>query len=205
MCTRSQWTMSIVTSHNSGFRTFVTNMVLFRPSLFLSLFFVISKFSHRDYFVPNPGNVSDKLNLLTNFVSVLREFGKRYQNVLLSRKCGLGRSRKKRRFGHHQSQNRWNDSERQVLMLKLATLLLSGDIELNPGPSNVCPICSIFIFQFCRGVCCEICNQWYHPRCVGMSIDSYDDLKQQKVTKWQCFGCTQLTLRCKRKMSQRFM
>ena len=50
-------------------------------------------------------------------------------------------------------------------------ILLSGDIQLNPGPTRMvkdpCAVCS----KGCRtkAILCDCCESWYHTKCIGMS------------------------------------
>ena len=50
-------------------------------------------------------------------------------------------------------------------------ILLSGDIQMNPGPTrrveDPCSVCS----KGCRtkGILCDSCDSWYHTKCIDMS------------------------------------
>ena len=53
-------------------------------------------------------------------------------------------------------------------------LLLSGDIELNPGPIKFpCGICQNAVRDGMRAVCCDECDVWYHVKCYSISPAVY--------------------------------
>ena len=62
--------------------------------------------------------------------------------------------------------------------LVLSLLLLSGNVELNPGPhyKHPCGCCTKPVKANQRGVQCDICDIWYHTRCMQMSSDTYEGL-----------------------------
>ena len=50
-------------------------------------------------------------------------------------------------------------------------LLLSGDIQVNPGPPTSvypCGVCEDPVTWNCRGVACDHCSIWYHGSCRVM-------------------------------------
>ena len=56
-------------------------------------------------------------------------------------------------------------------------LLLSGDIELNPGPTRYpCAICEKGVRS--KGVCCTNCGFWVHPKCEKISNIEYKKLSK---------------------------
>ena len=60
----------------------------------------------------------------------------------------------------------------------LAILMLSGDIRPNPGPRNImdpCGICKKAVRNNQRGICCDLCNTWFHVRrqCLAMQLGSF--------------------------------
>ena len=60
----------------------------------------------------------------------------------------------------------------RVNRILLYVLFLSGDIELNPGPTEYpCGVCQhpVRINQQAVRVCCDECNLWHHTRCMNMS------------------------------------
>ena len=76
-------------------------------------------------------------------------------------------------------------------LLSTWLLLLSGDIEVNPGPKNwrfPCGVCSQPVRANQRGVQCDVCATWLHTRCIGISNDQYVQL-QHSDDPWSCQRC----------------
>lgn len=77
-------------------------------------------------------------------------------------------------------------------MFALYNILLSGDIELNPGPSRSykypCGVCSNPVKVNQKGICCDVCNTWLHIRCIGILDGEYCDL-QALDDLWCCKRC----------------
>ena len=69
-------------------------------------------------------------------------------------------------------------------------ILLSGDIQLNAGPTrkekDPCSICS----KGCRrkAILCDCCDSWYHTKCIGMSNVEYEELGKPSA-RWDCISC----------------
>ena len=58
-------------------------------------------------------------------------------------------------------------------------LLLSGDIEVHPGPSATfpCSVCHQKVADSERALCCDACDQWVHVTCdPGIEEFIYDDM-----------------------------
>lgn len=74
--------------------------------------------------------------------------------------------------------------------LVLSLLLLSGNVELNPGPhyKHPCGSCTKPVKPNQRGVQCDICDIWYHTRCMLMSPDRYEGLATLSAV-WICSSC----------------
>ena len=67
-------------------------------------------------------------------------------------------------------------------------LLLSGDIELNPGPTNFpCIVCEKGVRS--KGVFCTQCGLWVHPKCDKISEAEYKILKKLSLTKHFKYTC----------------
>ena len=67
-------------------------------------------------------------------------------------------------------------------------LLLSGDVQQNPGPMTKYP-CSVYTHNgTSRGVIyqCNNCNNWVHAKCS--KLQSTNEYRQDK--KWACISCT---------------
>ena len=79
--------------------------------------------------------------------------------------------------------------DRPTLHLLILTLLISGDIETNPGPVRCpCGICNRAVASNHRAVCCDDCNSWIHIKCANISPEHYEHLKTSNCT-WICFSC----------------
>ena len=66
-------------------------------------------------------------------------------------------------------------------------LLLSGDVQQNPGPTTKYP-CSVYTHVTSRGVIyqCNNCKNWVHVKCS--KLQSTNEYRQDK--KWACSSCT---------------
>ena len=60
----------------------------------------------------------------------------------------------------------------------LAILLLSGDIQSNPGPANTChcTVCQRRVRNNDAAVRCDSYQNWSHTNCVGILEDEYQRL-----------------------------
>ncbi len=70
-------------------------------------------------------------------------------------------------------------------------LMLAGDVESNPGPrvpKYPCGMCSKAVKQSDKAVCCDICDQWLHNKCSGVSEHMYAIL-QGSDCEWICPNC----------------
>lgn len=70
------------------------------------------------------------------------------------------------------------------------TLLTSGDIETNPGPSRrwkyPCTVCSAPVKSNQRGgIQCDRCDLWTHASCGGVGQEEYEEL----YGDWFCPTC----------------
>ncbi len=77
------------------------------------------------------------------------------------------------------------------LSLVIWLLLLSGDIEVNPGPTNwkyPCGTCSNPVKTNQHGILCEICTRWFHTKCIGMGTKEYTELSESNDA-WCCNHC----------------
>lgn len=78
------------------------------------------------------------------------------------------------------------DPVRQCLFM---ILVLCGDISTNPGPpADTCGSCYKHIKTNQRGICCDDCNNWYHPKCINMSVKEYNQLAKSDF-QWFCSLC----------------
>ena len=69
-------------------------------------------------------------------------------------------------------------------------LLLSGDINLNPGPTNnPCKICSKSVSK--RGLCCNKCGLKMHKKCTKTNPEIYMVQNDSQVSCNLCFEKTE--------------
>ena len=62
-------------------------------------------------------------------------------------------------------------------------LVISGDIEKNPGPKDICP-CDIRPKVKTFEIECDKCVQVWHSNCVG--LEGITEAAILKLTKWKC-------------------
>ena len=74
-----------------------------------------------------------------------------------------------------------------IIMLML---ILSGDVELNPGPKNdtvyPCRFCEIHVSWTHLAVCCNECSMWYHKSCISMCSEEYENVQNES---WRYIKC----------------
>ena len=75
----------------------------------------------------------------------------------------------------------------------LLALILSNDVQLNPGPTNKsvfpCGCCERPVtWEHRRALCCDNCSVWYHTGCIE-SIVSDISLLQRSHVSWYCCKC----------------
>jgi len=75
-------------------------------------------------------------------------------------------------------------------------LLLSGDVEVNPGPRAgsvyPCDYCELPVNWSHRAVCCDDCSMWYHKSCTSMNSEMYNMLNNNHDDEsiyWPCYKC----------------
>ncbi|XP_041483448.1 uncharacterized protein LOC121430237 [Lytechinus variegatus] len=81
-------------------------------------------------------------------------------------------------------------------------LLLSGQVETNPGPHTngsegvyPCAICGDCVRDSDPAILCDTCNYWCHISCVGISARSYDQLlAKSRSFAWNCFQCGSINI-----------
>ena len=75
-------------------------------------------------------------------------------------------------------------------------LLISGDIETNPGPQQKiypCGICEQNVSWQCKGICCDNCGIWFHHSCVNVNSREYSLLGRSNVS-WKCCRCDSMNV-----------
>ena len=70
-------------------------------------------------------------------------------------------------------------------------LLLSGDVEVNPGPVRYpCTSCNRPVQRNQMGIFCNRCELWTHVKCCGVSRVAYDRLSsEEEDSQWLWFRC----------------
>ena len=73
-------------------------------------------------------------------------------------------------------------------------LILSGDIEVNPGPTTSrkdiwpCGLCQLPVTWTEAGVACDECSVWHHMSCISLCTKDREDLERSSV-QWLCCKC----------------
>ena len=76
-------------------------------------------------------------------------------------------------------------------------ILLSGQVELNPGPSSPgnqnssifpCGYCDLPVTWDQCGICCDTCDLWFHKNCVDMGSHTFRAFSTTNVS-WICCNC----------------
>jgi hypothetical protein len=70
-------------------------------------------------------------------------------------------------------------------------LLTCGDIHPCPGPFNYkypCGSCAKPVKRNQRGIACDTCDCWYHCKCIGMDLPTYNRLSND-TSQWFCDFC----------------
>jgi len=67
-------------------------------------------------------------------------------------------------------------------------LILSGTVEINPGPVKFpCGDCGKAVKN--NAIACDSCHQWYHQNCISMSNDMLDTYSHHDYLEWTCTNC----------------
>ncbi len=83
---------------------------------------------------------------------------------------------------------------RLCLLLVLLLLLLSGDIELNPGPPrDPCGYCSKSVTGYQFQLRCSTCRLLFHRTCSGLPLKDFKTLILT-ATPWKCAQCLNSTI-----------
>ena len=74
--------------------------------------------------------------------------------------------------------------------LLLMALLLSGDVQRNPGPVKFpCLECKRPVAKTHYALQCDQCDQWVHYKCEGLTREQYLKLESDRLTTWFCNRC----------------
>lgn len=74
------------------------------------------------------------------------------------------------------------------LFLLTLLILISNDVQINPGPMFSYGECGKPVQSNQAALCCDSCDVWSRRKCVGMSIKEYYRLGQCDE-EWCCFCC----------------
>ena len=80
--------------------------------------------------------------------------------------------------------------------LTLLLIILSGNIQVNPGPTSIYPCgCSVLpvTWDHQRAVCCDNCKLWYHSECIEHSSSKINVLQFSNIS-WICCHCESLNV-----------
>jgi len=77
-------------------------------------------------------------------------------------------------------------------------LILSGSIEVNPGPrrTNVkfpCGECNKAV-RTVNAIACDRCNKWYHLNCLSMNTHVFNAYANDELLEWTCSNCALINL-----------
>ena len=67
-------------------------------------------------------------------------------------------------------------------------VIVSGDIELNPGSTN-CSVCNKVIAKNHRALSCNQRTLWCHMKCGQVKLKDYKRLQQMDQFNWICPAC----------------
>ena len=77
-----------------------------------------------------------------------------------------------------------------VLWTFFLVLLLSFNVELNPGP--VCFLCSVCykpVRVNQQALQCDLCTYWCHRVCCDVDVHTHADFQSAVVFSWTCPRC----------------
>ena len=81
----------------------------------------------------------------------------------------------------------------------LFLLILSGDIEINPGPTSDIQKCPCEKSYNQMTIKCSSCSQYWHTTCVG--LDKITKVACEKLTRWKCVLCAVIPSSIKEKLA----
>ena len=84
----------------------------------------------------------------------------------------------------------WISSSQSGRVIQIL-LLLSGQVEANPGPYTPkypCTVCLRAVKWGQRALACDSCNKWCHLSCMVMTSAEYNHLANTSTT-WICSSC----------------
>ena len=82
-----------------------------------------------------------------------------------------------------------HESKTKLLLINL--LVLSNDVQTNPGPrppKYPCGVCNKAVTWKHKAICCDSCGIWFHTQCENMRDIIYDTMHNSN-TSWECINC----------------
>ncbi len=80
--------------------------------------------------------------------------------------------------------------------LTLLTIILSGDLQVNPGPSThaqvnlyPCGVCEAPVTEHDKAIDCDEYQTWLHISCIGITDRDYETLHSKPIA-WICYKCS---------------
>ena len=96
----------------------------------------------------------------------------------------------------HLTKNKTFIRSRPSKTLTLLIIILSGDIQVNSGPTSIYPYgsCELPVtLDHQRAVFCDNCKLWYHSECIELS-SSKINVQQFSNISWICCHCESLNV-----------
>ena len=75
---------------------------------------------------------------------------------------------------------------------QIQNIITSGDIALNPGPTNSTvkySVCGKTVARNHRAVECDACSLWCHIKCGKVNAKTYTDMMNTSQLQWTCPVC----------------
>ena len=91
----------------------------------------------------------------------------------------------------HYFRHQKKQATREPMIIQLL-LLLSGSVELNPGPARVkfpCGECKRAVTKRGKSIACDNCLQWFHKNGVGMNETIFNCYSNDQNLEWICTKC----------------
>ena len=90
-----------------------------------------------------------------------------------------------------------SQSDKSLIAVKVMLIILSGDVEVQPGPTDKtaqtlafpCTMCNTEVGDDDWAIECDNCNKWTHVKCSDITEGEYRDLQKQSSFVWYCPVC----------------
>lgn len=79
----------------------------------------------------------------------------------------------------------------KLILYLILILLLSGDLEINPGPKikYPCGVCAKSVRNNQDSIQCDQCDDWTHRTCLKMSKETFQKYVEDEESKFSCPSC----------------